>query len=70
MVCVRRAARGRGLCSKLLRAAIERSEVAHRRRVRVYCHSKNSIACRCYQRVFGQPVHVTDWTAAFEVDLF
>ena len=68
-VCVATAARGQGLCKRLMEAAIAHVRGRRGRRVQVFCCPKNGAACACYRSCFGPPVHVTRQTVAFEIDL-
>jgi RimJ/RimL family protein N-acetyltransferase len=62
--------RGKGWCAVLVREAVNLAAKMKRGRVRIYCHTTNSPACRCYSSVFGKPMHTTAHSTAWELLLY
>jgi hypothetical protein len=67
-VCVPKNMRGKSVCKKTIPKVIQAIQykcihewsksisIVH---VKILCESKNNVACKCYRRNFGDPVHVS-----------
>ena len=60
---------GKGMCSVLIQEAVRYARSKKYRRIKIYCHRTNLAACRCYSKIFGDPVHVDPGNSAFELSL-